>query len=176
MKLTRKLSYQMGINGMQPFEPPFDCTNYSTAPLYVPEGWESIIDDSYPYTTEQIQGVTYYKVTDTLYVVPNPRYYNIDIQFLKKGPTDPEFVEYNWPLEGRQWPECPENFNGRFPLVAKDKDTPMEGTISYAMQSIGFRQHLGNASIKLRVKIRDRAGNESNEIVTPEFTLDKIKR
>jgi hypothetical protein len=182
MRLTRKLSKKKGID-IPEFVDPFDCENYRVDTLYVPavEAFENLYKRGiYPYKTFTIQTTDgpYTGVVDTFYVESNPNHYNIEVQFFVKDPQHPNadeegFYEFTFPKD--PWPGCGAGFNGRFPFIGRDNDTPMEGTISYTMKSIGFNSSFGNAPFYLSIKIRDRAGNVSNTIKTPAKTLAEIK-
>jgi hypothetical protein len=104
--------------------------------------------------------------TDTLYFQLNPNHYNIYVDFLVKQ-NDGSFVEYDFRKE-----LCT-TYDGRLPVLSKDigQETPLEGTIRYAMRGTGFKLVFSIKTLKLRVRIQDRALNKSNEIETPEFTL-----
>jgi hypothetical protein len=110
--------------------------------------------------------------TDTVYFQLNPDHYNIFIKFMIKQ-ADGSWKEYNIREEF-----CTTiGYDGRIPVLAKDDgETPLQGTIRYAMQSVAFKQTFSIKTLKLRVKIQDRALNKSNEIETKEFTLSDITR
>lgn len=117
-----------------------------------------------------VKVATHFIVRDTLYFHVNKNHYNFDVDFLVKDPTNPEaddngFVEYNWRKE-----YCQQDLDGRFPILT-DKEGPLEGQIRYAMHSVGLRFIFTIKTLKLRIKIRDRALNESNTIYSKEFTL-----
>lgn len=107
--------------------------------------------------------------TDTIYFQLNPNHYNIFVDFLEKQP-DGSFTEFDWRKEF-----CT-TFDGRFPILAKDKDLsvagPIEGTLRYAMLSTGFKFQFSLKTVKLRVQIQDRLLNKSNIIETPEFQFN----
>lgn len=118
---------------------------------------------------------THYVIRDTLLFEWNPKHFNIEVDFLVKDPSNPDadasgFVEYNWNKEF-----CQQNLDGRFPILTDAEGSPLAGTIRYGMPSLGFKKIFTIKTMKLRIKIRDRAFNESNEIVTGEFTLDSIR-
>lgn len=114
-------------------------------------------------------------VKDTLYFQLNPNHYNIFVDFLIKN-ADGTFKEFKW-REEFAYPDCGIPFDGRFPILSKDLSQPsaLEGTIRYGMSSIGFKTLFSIKTLKLRIRIQDRALNKSNEIETPEFTLQSIK-
>lgn len=127
---------------------PYDCIN-----------WELKLDEK----TGQ--------VLDTLYIELNPDHYNIYVDFLVKQPNG-TFQEFDFLTE-----YCT-TFDGRFPILSEDvsQKNPLEGTIRYAMGSVGFLLQFSIKTLKLRVQIQDRMLNKSNTIETPEFTLQSIKR
>jgi hypothetical protein len=107
---------------------------------------------------------------DTFYFELNPDHYNIEVDFLVKNP-DGTFTEFDW-TEEFNYPNCGTSFDGRFPILYKEEPgTPLEGSLRYSMGSIGFKALFSVKTLKLRVQIKDRALNKSNEIFTPEFTL-----
>jgi hypothetical protein len=135
---------------LPPYEHPYTCTNWVINPTI---------------------GSTL--VTDTVYFEANPNYYNIFVEFLLKNP-DGTFSEFDWRFINPSG--CGTDFNGRFPLLKdQSRPSPLEGRLTYDMQSIGFRPLFNLRVLKLRVTIQDRALNRSNTIETPEFTLDDIK-
>jgi hypothetical protein len=114
---------------------------------------------------------THFIVRDTLYFQVNKNHYNIDVDFLVKDPANPNadengFVEYNWRKEF-----CQQDLDGRFPILTDKVGQPLEGQIRYGMTTIGFRRIFTIKTLKLRIKIRDRALNESNTVFSKEFTL-----
>ncbi|MBL3655620.1 hypothetical protein [Fulvivirga sediminis] len=110
------------------------------------------------------------QLEDTVYFQFNRRYYNIFIEFLVN--EDGEFKVFDWQKEI----DCSSTFDGRFPVLTDDvnRKNPLEGSIRYSMTSIGFEKTFEKKPLKLRVYILDRAGNQSNTIETPEFTLESI--
>ena len=141
--------------------------NYDTLPAFVKPynctNWEV-------YTQNQ-------KVVDTLYFELNPNQYNIFIIFQVKDASG-NFQDFDW-ASFYTYPLCEViGFNGRFPILSKDlsQPGPLEGTIKYAMNSVGFNIIFSIKTMRLKVRIIDRALNSSNEILTPEFTLQSIKK
>lgn len=134
--------------------------DYDTLPAFVKPynciNWEEYKED----------GV----VKDTLYFQLNPDYYNITVEFLIKN-ADGSFTEFDW-QEAFNYPFCGGTFNGRFPILFKDKPgAPLEGTIRYGMGSIAFTAIFSIKTLKLRIQIKDRALNRSNIVESNEFTL-----
>jgi len=145
---------------LKTFSKPFNCTN-----------WEVIkYDDDGDSGTADV-------VVDTLYFVLNPHYNNIFVDFEVKNenPSDlsKPFDKFN-ELEFFTYPNCGVRvWNGRVPVLSETPgtDTPLEGTIRYAIPSAFFTTYFGSKTLRLRVRIEDRAFNSSNEIVTREFTF-----
>jgi hypothetical protein len=108
-------------------------------------------------------------VTDTFYIEKNINYQNIDVEFLTKVGDDFEVFDIEAAVG------CTSLFDARMPVLT-DKERPLEGTIKYKMPSTGFQILFNTKTLKLRVKIRDRAFNESNIIETPAFTLNSIRK
>jgi hypothetical protein len=137
-----------GYDTLPTFTTPFKCIN-----------WEIV--------SESVNGIS--TVVDTLYFQLNPNHYNIFVDFLVKQ-DDGSFEEFDF----RQ--ELCTTFDGRIPELSKEggQSTPLEGTIRYAMASIGFKLVFGSKTLKLRVQIQDRALNRSNVLETPEFNLQNI--
>jgi hypothetical protein len=152
--------------------PAFSCVNYDrlVGRKLLIEAADTIAFDKYTKYVDTLQSLTttYYRIQDTLYVQPNPNYYNIEVDFFKKVGDD--FVEYDWRKQ-----TCL-SFDGRFPILS-DRNNDLEGTLRYSMNSLGFKSIFGAQSIlKLRIQIKDRGLHKSNVIETPEFTLDAIRK
>ncbi len=108
---------------------------------------------------------------DTLYFELNPDHYNMEVDFLVKNPVNGSFEEFDWST-AFDYPFCGGTFDGRFPILFKDRPgSPLEGVIRYGMGSTGFKVLFSTKTLKLRVKIKDRALHVSNEIETREFTF-----
>ena len=117
------------------------------------------------------------KVVDTLYFQLNPNQHNIFISFQVKDASG-KFQDYEF-SNFYTYPLCETiGYNGRFPILSKDlsQPSPLEGSIRYTMASAGFNFSFTIRTLRLKVRIQDRALNKSNEILTPEFTLQSIKK
>ena len=75
--------------------------------------------------------------------------------------------------------ECPSpggGFYGYFDILGKDGDPdlglPVEGTLTFRVGSNTLFSTFKNKTVKLKIRIIDRAGNYSNEVETREFSLD----
>jgi hypothetical protein len=163
--VTERMRSEPGFEFLPEYDPN-SCLNYSTTQVLVPE-WFEAVDETYNILDTLFDGLDneYYLVEEALLYERNVNHYNIDVEFfvLEAG----NFVPYDW-FENF----CIE-FNGRFPLLGKG-ERPLEGTIRYAMANPSFKAIFGVKTLKLRIKIRDRALRTSNVIETPPFTLNSI--
>lgn len=153
-----------------------ECLDYTLQSLFVFRDDWRIIDASYSIkdTLRDAFGNDFIYLKDTVYFKTNPNHYNIEVDFLVNEPSHPEadatgFREFDWRKEF-----CT-TYDGRFSQLS-DTNTPLDGIITYSMVSTGFRTVFSVKKMKLRISIKDRALNVSNVILTPEFTLDGIKR
>ncbi len=107
---------------------------------------------------------------DTVYYEQNPNQYNIFVDFYRRRSGEWEFYNARREL-------CSE-FHGRFfHLNTSSEQKPLEGTLTYNIESNGFRVLFGRESdtLMLKIRINDRALNTSNEIETPPFVLNDIR-
>ena len=112
------------------------------------------------------------RVTDTIYVRPNPFYYNffLDIYVVNNGIEERfDFVEFNYP-------SCGESAYGRFSLDTPYKNKPISGLITYKFPSNFILAFFTGEQLKLKVRIADRAGHMSNIAESPVFTLSEIRK
>jgi len=148
---------------------PASCLNYTFTEVLVPASFNAV-DETYTITDtlkDQFNN-SYYLVEDILFYRKNPNHYNIEIvfEYLENG----EYKVFDW------YKEFCIDFNGRFPVLGDDRQKrPLEGTIRYSMANSSFLTLFNVKTLRLRVKIKDRALNVSNEILTPPFTLTSIK-
>lgn len=147
------------------------CTYYTYTSVFVNEPDIDIFDETYNIDTVlRYQGFPdIYVLLDTFYYKPNPTYSNIEVEFwIKEGSG---YKLFDWEKE-----LCTKGFNQRFPVLGGDDEGPLEGSLQYAMVTSGMNALFSIKTLKLKIRIRDRALNSSNVIETPDFTLDKIKR
>jgi hypothetical protein len=117
------------------------------------------------------------KILDTLSVLYNPNFYNIRIDIYTKN-FDGSFTKFDW-NKFNGYPNCPvpPDFSGRFPVLSVDpsKKSPLEGILTYNLVRSEILKIIFKPNIlKLKITITDRALNRSNELETPEFTLQSI--
>jgi hypothetical protein len=130
-------------------------------------------------STNTSEGMVY-RVQGRFYKESNPNTANIDVVFeyipKDNDPTnDEEWKVYDFRTSNTEDKVCATSFNGRFPILTSNEGS-LDGLIRYFMGSNGFFDIFGDSQMRLRVKIRDRELNVSNEIVTPTFTLTSIRR
>jgi len=162
--VTNRTRLETGYSYLPVYDPN-SCLYYADDELLVPE--ESV-DNTYNIvdTLTGPGGIYYLVRSEPLFYKANINHNNIDVTFwVFEGGT---WVKFDWLKE-----YC-FRFDARFPVLS-DKSGPLEGTIRYAMPSTGFLPEFSIKTLKLSVKIRDRALHESEEIETPQFTLDGIK-
>lgn len=146
------------------------CLDYKLLTVYLSQEDAQVIDNTFQQidTLKSANFPDVYKVTDIFYKRDNPLHSNIEVEFWVKNGNS--YTLFDWEKE-----YCEDAFNQRFPILS-DKTGPLEGSLTYAMTSLGIRATFSIQTLKLRIKIRDRAFNVSNVVETEDFTLDKIKR
>lgn len=174
----------LGISSEEAKEPPFHEATYFSAdpphsPIYNIEGISSEnllrIGDldtlpEYSCLDYRILGrvVDDNAVTDTVYIQTNPKSKNFIIEFLIQQ-EDGSFEEFNF------FEETCIPASGRFArLNTEDHSRPLQGTLSYFFRAQNLRQYFGNNAFKMKIQIADKAGNYSNIVESPVFTLDQI--
>ena len=130
-----------------------------------------------PYDTLPPYEFPYYCTTysiqesDTFWVEQNPNHFNIFVDFYIK--KNGQFILYDWITANP--PQCGETYNGRFPILnTSGQDRPLEGTLKYSITGAGFEVIFKRDTIKLELRIQDRALNKSNTVQTQEFVLRDI--
>ncbi|MGC3948711.1 MAG: hypothetical protein QM762_30125 [Chryseolinea sp.] len=157
--------------------PPFvdaasSCTDYKLQSVYVMEEDKRVIDASYAEidTMKSTNGFPpIYIVRDMFYFQNNPNHRNIEVEFWVNDGTG-KYNLFDWEKE-----YCEVGFDQRFPVLTQ-KPGPLEGNLQYALTSVGIKATFGAKSLRLKIRIRDRALNVSNDVQTEDFTLDKIKK
>lgn len=152
--------------------PAASCSDYKLQKVYIQEKDKSIIDASYAEidTIKSNTGSTlYYVVQDMFYSRRNPNHRNIEVEFWVNDGAG-NYTLFDWEKE-----YCETAFNQRFPVLT-DKTGPVEGNLKYDLTSVGIKATFSIRTLRLKIRIRDRALNVSNEVQTEDFTLDKIKR
>lgn len=129
-----------------------------------------------------------YNIIDTLTREDNDEiYYLVEETFLYKKNPNTENIEIKFEIfNGGQWVEydffkaggsC-DTYNGRFPPLTTTGELTtgraVEGTFRYGIGNTSFKAAFGSNTVRLSVRIRDRALHSSNVIVR-EFELDDIR-
>jgi hypothetical protein len=168
--LTRKNQAGFTGNAQVPGLPAFDrdsyCNSYNITTLFIHESDWDVIDNRYYVKGSVITDFyneKFKKIVDTVYFQPNPNHYTLEVKFFIDN------VEYDW------FDEFCTTYNGRLSRLS-DTSSPLDGVIRYKMTSEFWKFIFTVRKLRLKIKLRDRALNISNEITTPEFTLDDIKR
>ncbi len=140
-----------------------NCEYYSEDQLLVPA---VSADDSYNILDTLTNG------TDLFFVIQEPflyqqnvNHYNIEVNF---------FVFENGVFVPFDWAEFCLTYNGRFPVI-NSQSSALEGTIRYGMGNASYLALFSVKTLKLEIKIRDRALNTSNTVSTQNFTLNGIR-
>jgi hypothetical protein len=177
-KLVTSKNYS-SFNGFPTFNPT-SCLNYSLTEVLVPASFNAV-DNSYNIldTLKDQLGNDYYLVRGNLFYKSNTNNTNIKVTYyvLENG----VFEEFDW------FENFCINYNGRFPVLdgkgtfnagpfkIKAK-TPWEGEITYNMANSSFNTIFADKTLKLKIRIQDRALHRSNVIETPAFTLASVKK
>ena len=154
--------------GQRPGDPPFTCLDY-------------VIEDR-----ENLDLNGDGDLLDTLLIDFNVNQFNIEVDFFVKRNGTFEEVDIRAQPRGssNETTLCGVSFDGRFPCLSnqddpcefiQSNDRPIEGVITYEMNSGIFLPIFRTDTLKLEFKIRDRALNESNLAETTEFTLQSIR-
>lgn len=137
--------------------PPHNCSNYRTGYFDQNERF--------------VASVLRQEITDTIYIRPNPLYYNffLDVYRVVNGREQYfDFVESSYP-------RCGLTPNGRFRLNNINDNKPLSGTITYNFTSQFLLPFFSDDSLKVKVRIADRSRNMSNLVESEVFTLRGIQ-
>lgn len=154
--------------GQRPDDPAFTCLDYA-----VEDGENTDLNGDGD-------------LLDTLLIDFNTDQFNIEVDFFVKrfGQFQEIDLRAQPPGSPNETTRCGISFDGRFPCLSSDdnpcnfiqgNERPIEGIVTYNMNSGLFLPIFRTDTIKLSFKIKDRALNESNVAETPEFTLQGIQ-
>jgi hypothetical protein len=162
-------------NILPPYVDPYKCTAYRYDSIFV-SAPDTAIFNKKDYYLDRVmkdsghQFPDLYVLKDTFYFQPNPYAKNIDITFfvmLDNG----TFQKFE-PKNGLG--NCltiADFFSARIPHLSENS-SPVAGTLKYKMTSVGFIPWFGGKTIKLSIKIYDRALHVSNTIDTGAFQIN----
>jgi hypothetical protein len=140
-------------------------TQFDTLPGFNCENWQPLYDNS-----------TQPKVIDTIYISQNLRAYNftVDVSIKNNTGTYDKFK----PGDYIPFPNCnPNLFRATFPDLSNDRrNSPLDGTITFRIQSYGLKLFLSTKTLKMDIYINDRAYHQSNVVEKKGFTLQQITR
>ncbi len=141
-----------------------NCKYYSEDQLLVPA---TSADASYNIsdTLTNSVGDLFFVIQEPFLYKQNVNHYNIEVKF-------EVFENGDWPEF--HWSEFCLTYNGRFPVIS-GQSSALEGTLRYGMANPSFLALFSLKELRLKVKIRDRALNPSNEVTTQQFNLDRIR-
>jgi hypothetical protein len=151
---------------------PFKNTDYVYDSIYVLEQDAHIFDESTHNLFRTYNGggqfPDIYVLWDTFAIRKNPYHFNINVDFLVRQNND-TYVVFDW----KNSCGFGADFSARFPILT-DGSNPLEGTLRYGMGTVGFHQLFDGKTIKLRIRIFDRALNASNVVESQPFMLQDI--
>ncbi|MFP4088915.1 MAG: hypothetical protein ACLFUB_13370 [Cyclobacteriaceae bacterium] len=106
-------------------------------------------------------------INDTIRIEFNPNFLNFEIDLYVKEESGYELFDFRAP------PICRQPLGGQFPPLKDNFENtkPLEGVIQYGFSSVALINLFRNDSLKIAVRIRDRALNVSNTIESEAFTL-----
>ncbi len=119
---------------------------------------------------------------DTVLINTNVNQFNIYVDFFRKVNGTFEVFDFR-ALPPNAATLCGTSFNGRFPCLSaqdgpcdfiRDNRRPIKGTLNYDIESSLFLPIFRTDTLMLKVRVIDRGLHQSNEIETPEFTLQSI--
>lgn len=161
-----------------PYEFPFECANWIEGPTSDLDLCAlASINECASFITNSGLNVVNNNIQDTVFYLPNPNFNNYTLTFLEKN-SEGEFVEYDFENNPNIREPCAIDLSDRIPPLSDDKDEefPSEGRIRFAFAFFGMATIFGeDTELKLRVQIKDRALNESNEAESGVFTLESIR-
>ncbi len=115
-------------------------------------------------------GTLFYQLRDTLYRSTNLNHYNLEVRFYTFDDAEPDpnkrWKEFDW----GDPPYC-QPFHMRFPFLTDTPGQGLEGTLRYAMPSLGWNPLFSIKRLNIKVRIKDRNLNVSNWVESGEFTL-----
>jgi hypothetical protein len=109
---------------------------------------------------------------DTVFIIRNENNKNIFVEYYRKRGGSYQFIDW---IRITSAEACGISFDSRFPVFDSESiGKPLQGSITYKMISSGIDDVIRSDTFRLKVRIKDRALNESNTITTPDFTLNEI--
>jgi hypothetical protein len=130
------------------------------------QNWELLSDNGSP------------PLVDTIYITQNLRAFNFNVSFYTRVSVTPEKYELLDPSPFVSLSKCTANlFRGTFPDLSNDrKSAPLDGIITYRIQSLGLSKIFANSTLKMEVTINDRAFHDSKPVEKKGFTIQQITK
>jgi hypothetical protein len=110
---------------------------------------------------------------DTLFIKNNPNSNNIFVTIYYTPNLGTPFSSFD-PVNSTFSPQCaPNPWNGRFPVLSSNlgNNSPIQGTLTYKLQSYAFYAGLRGHTIKITVYITDRAEHKSNVVTSNDIVI-----
>lgn len=147
--------------------PPYNCQDYLQG-YFTGSSADSFEEASVADTVYQ-NGAPVILTPEYFYVKRNPFHSNFFVEYyiVENG----EERLFDFALESGQ--ACGDADKRRF-YPFSDVGDPISGSITYKQESRAFIPFFSNDSIKIKVRIADRALNLSNVVESPVFTLQQI--
>lgn len=145
--------------------PPYNCDNYAVGEILKQVVNNNSKDTLYYFNPFSNNAV------DTVYGKQNELYYNffVDLYTVTNG------QEKLFDFREEFGVDCAFSLNGRFPKKMENLNGSVSGSITRRIESPLLLPFLSNDSLKLKVRIADRAGHISNQVESPVFTLRGIQ-
>jgi len=141
---------------------------FSTLPGIDCKNWEQL------FCTENVPVPV---VCDTVYITQNLWAYNINVDLYSKVGTS--YVLYDPEKTNIPFSRCISSnlFRATFPDLSIDRsNSPLEGTITFRLESARLYTLFGSDKLKVVITINDRAFHVSNPVTKADFTLQQITK
>ncbi|RAV98601.1 hypothetical protein [Pseudochryseolinea flava] len=172
-------SHPQYTNVLPPFDPSSNCNRYMLIgsdrrlmKLLVRMGDIDRVPDEFHLKDTTIGPTSYKLLKGNLYFTRNKYVNNYHVRILEQVATN-KFEEIFLSSENNEI--CYSPFDGRFPVLKDDTNSPLEGDLSYSLKSFGLLTVLSPRLFKFEISIVDRALNQSNVIETKVYTLDELR-
>ena len=160
-------------NIFPPYVDPYRCTSYRYDSIFVSAPDTAIFSKSGYFLDRvmhsNIGNPDLYVLKDTFYFKPNPYAKNIIIEFWVQQDNN-SFEKFALPINLTNCLTFPDFFSARVPHLSENS-SPVQGTLKYKMTSTGLKPFFGGKTIKLKVRLYDRALHASKTIETPTFQI-----
>jgi len=153
----------------QPDTISFDCPNIINQDLAI---FDTLDAKIYRLENSFYEEVLTQEINAPVPALYRETFYNIIIRFEAIINDEPQIIDFSR-VGQRNCIPGPESFNARIPIFTEDARS---GTVTYNMISSALRLGIGDDPFRVRFFVFDRAGNNSNEVVSPTFLMSEITR